>query len=277
MLFLQSNNITDLYCWVDDLLPQTSHPRGGRPSILSDSELVTILVWNVLVVHQKTLKDVYDWVKRYHRNEFPIIPSTYQGFVAHCHRTSPLCLYLLGRLLCTREPVRIMDSTMLPVCKIYRADTHTVARNVAAFGKNHQGWHYGFKLHASIGMNGTLCGISITPANIHDAQMMGRILNKHAKIAVGDTLYGARVMGRIIWERYGTVVVAPPHPSQKHKLTAPWQIQLLHQRPKIESVFDVLKEHLHLVTSFARSSKGYLLHYVRILLAYQILALCGVF
>jgi len=50
-----------------------------------------------------------------------------------------------------------------------------------------------------------------------------------------------------------------------------WQHKLLTFRSKIESVFDYLKEHLHLVSSFPRSVMGYLLHYVRILLAYLIM------
>jgi hypothetical protein len=85
--------------------------------------------------------------------------------------------------------------------------------------------------------------------------------------------YGASVMRERMWRRYGTIIIAPPHPKQKRKIATPWQIGLLNIRSKIESVFDYLKEHMHLVTSFARSVNGYLLHYVRILLAYQIMAL----
>ena len=80
-------------------------------------------------------------------------------------------------------------------------------------------------------------------------------------------------MGGIIKKRYGTVIIAPPWPSQKKKIATPWQIDLLNQRAKIETVFDYLKEHLHLVTSFPRSVAGYLVHYVRVLLSYQIVAL----
>lgn len=275
MLSLQPHHITDLYCLVDDLLPrQPANPRGGRPSLLSDSELVTALIWNALVLRQKTIKDLYRSLQLYHQPEFPRLPR-YRGFVTDCHRITAVCLSLLQQLLCTTEPVRIMDTTMLPVCKPHRVDSHKVARNIADFGKNHQGWHYGFKLHASVDARGALCGIALTPASVYDAQMMPKILNEHAKVAVGDTLYGASVMRRHIWERYGTVIVAPPHPAQKKKLLTHWQYLLLRWRSKIESVFDYLKEHLHLVTSFPRSITGYLFHYVRILLAYQLLALAS--
>ena len=98
----------------------------------------------------------------------------YQRFVAHCHRTIPHLSLVLEALLQTQTETRIMDATMLPVCKLYRVDSHKVARRVAKFGKNHQGWHYGFKLHASIDMRGRLCGVALTPANIYDAQSNAR-------------------------------------------------------------------------------------------------------
>lgn len=274
LLSLQSHHIVDLYYWVDELLPKhLPNPAGGRPAILTPSELITVLIWNTLVVQQQTLKGIYDWLCMYHRKEFPQLPTTYQGFVAACHRAAPLCLYVMQQLLCTTEPIRIVDSTMLPVCKRQRADSHKVAQNIARFGRNHQGWHFGFKLHAAIDLKGALCALALTPANAFDAHLLVQLLNEHTKIAVGDTTYGARVMREIIWERYGTVIIAPPHPKQTKKIAALWQNELLSMRSKIEAVFDVLKQHLHLVTSFARSVKGYLLHYIRILLSYQIVAL----
>lgn len=135
------------------------------------------------------------------------------------------------------------------------------------------GWHYGFKLHASVNIRGQLCGLALTPANVHDAQMMPYILNENTDVAVGDTAYTARVMREYLWKAYGTVIISPPHPKQNKKVLASWQHLLLRMRPKIESVFDYLKEHLHFVSSFPRSVKGYLLHYLRILLGYQILML----
>jgi hypothetical protein len=162
---------------------------------------------------------------------------------------------------------------MLEVCKLVRADSHKVAVNIAQFGKNHQGWHYGFKLHASVNTRRQLSAIYFTPANFHDAQAMSYILNSKTKLAVGDGGYTASVMKRFIWRKYGTIVISPPHPKQKKQLMTPWQKKVLRIRPKIECVFDYLKEHLHLVSSFPRSVDGYFVHYLRILLGYQVLAI----
>lgn len=166
--------------------------------------------------------------------------------------------------------LRFADSTMIPVCKLIRANHHKVARGIADFGKNWQGWHFGFKLHASVNAQGKLCGIHFTPASHYDAQSIPHLVKGDAKILVGDTHYGASVMKNRMWKERGVFILAPPHPKQKKKIVALWQIALLRARPKIESVWDSLKEHFHLVSSFPRSVMGYIFHYLRILLAYQL-------
>lgn len=271
MLILTKNHITHLYVWVDDVVSQ-KQKSVGRPSQLSSSELVTILIWNVLTVRQKNLKDIYKSILREYDKEFPNMPC-YENFVKHCHRTLPLLINILQTMLDTNASVRIMDSTMLQVCKLVRSDAHKTCKNIAQYGKNHQGWHYGFKLHLSINSKGQISGLVFTPANVHDAQAMPMILNEKTKIAVGDGGYTASIMRQYLWEKQGTLIVSPPHPKQKKKMSTKWQIDLLKARPKVESVFDYLKEHLHLVSSFPRSVKGYLLHYVRIILGYQLMAL----
>ncbi len=268
MPILQPHHIVDLYCAVDSYMPKKTK-GSGRPPALEESEVLTILLWHTLTLKQATLKDIYSAACLYHRKDFPRLP-TYQTFVEECHRAVPHMFTLLGELLCNQETIRLMDATMLEVCKLHRVDSYKVAPHMARFGRNWQGWHFGFKLHTSISLKGELCGLALTGANVYDAQMMVKILNQHCKVAIGDTLYGAKVMGGIIKERYGTVIIATPHPTQKKKIATPWQLFLLNARSKIESVFDYLKNHLHLVSSFPRSMAGYLVHYVRVLLAYQI-------
>jgi hypothetical protein len=274
MLFLYPEHITELYAWTDDHLPKRlPSPKGGRPSNLTDSELVTMLIWNTLVLRQKTLKDVHAFIRMYHANDFPALQG-YNAFLAQCHRTLPLCVWLLEQLLVTEDPIRFLDATMLPVCRLKRAKTHKTARNIAQFGKNWQGWHYGFKLHAGINQRHQLSAVFFTSANVHDGAVIEKLLGGDGlRIAVGDSLYGAQKTRARFWEERGIFLLAPPHHAHRTKVAAPWQSDLLSERSKIESVFDYLKEHLHLVTSFARSVRGYFFHYIRILLGYQILAL----
>ena len=262
---LQRHHIVDLFVWVDDYLPKPSRAKGGRPPTLKSSEVLTILIWDGLSEPHKTLKDTYRWIKRDYGDYFPKLPN----FVAQCHQVLPLMVWFIQTLLRYDADLRFADSTMLPVCKNHRADCHKVAKSVAAWGKNWQGWHYGFKLHASIDQDHNLTGIYFTPADGYDAQNMEQLIKGATKGLVGDSHYGASVMRGRLWKKYGILVVAPPHYKQRKKLMSGLQFLLLTMRPKIEATFDYLKEHMFLVSSFPRSVEGYFVHYLRVLLGYQ--------
>lgn len=266
---IQKQHIVDIFVWVDDNLPKQANNRlGGRPSSLTDSELLTIIIWDGLTEPHKNLSSLYTWVGREYQDCFPRLPA-YQNFVAHVHRLLPRMVWLLQSLLESGAPLRFADSTMLPVCRPIRADRHRVAKGVAQFGKNWQGWHYGFKLHAAIDHNNRLAALVFTPASEHDNQHMEQLVDIHTKILVGDSHYGGSVVRKRLWKKHKTIVIAPPHHTQKKKVATQWQMLLLHMRPKIEATFGKLKEHHFLVTSFPRSVKGYFVHYVRVLLGYQ--------
>lgn len=271
---IQLEHITDLYVIVDELLRDQKKIglKLGRKTILSDSEMITILVWNVLTMKQKTIKDLYTFLRLHLGNEFPEIPK-YGGFVAHCNRLIPELFSILSKLLMDKTVIRFLDSTFVEVCKNHRADRYRVAKEIVAWGKNHQGWHFGFKLHAAIDAKGRLCALVVTKGDVYDAQRIPKLVNRYTKVIVGDSHYGATAMYEYIYEKYGILIIAPPHYKQKTKIMAMWQQLLLNMRSKIESMFDYLKEHLHLVTSFPRSAPGYLAHYLRVLIGYQIISL----
>lgn len=268
---LHKDHIIDLFVLVDDSLPKKLKARkgAGRPSNLTHSEIVTLLIWNSLVMKQKTLRDVYEYSRIHFSAEFKRIPS-YNAFLDHCHKITGILLFMLKKLLNTKSVIKFVDSTMIEVCKLQRADSHRVAKSIAAFGKNHQGWHYGLKLHAAFDANGFLCGFILTPANVHDAQALRALSNSDTRVIVGDSAYGAKAMYEYIYKRDGALIVTPPHYKQTKKIATLWQNFLLNWRSKVESNFDILKNHLHLVTSFPRSVKGFLFHYTRVLLGYQV-------
>lgn len=270
MPLLYCENITELFVWVDEMVPkQLTQKNVGRPRALADEEMVTILVWNVLVLKHKNWKDLHRFLRIYHRRDFPRLPK-YNAFLVLCHRVAEVCFRVLQRILVTDAPLKFMDGTMLPVCKHKRADDHKVAKGAANFGKNWQGWHYGFKLHASVTRDGKLCALAFTQASVHEKNIVSKLLGTFTKVAVGDSSYGGKNLRETVWKTRGTYILAPAFHGQK-KLMSKWQEDLLEQRSCIESVFDYLKEHLHLVTSFPRSVYGYLAHYAMVLLGYQVM------
>ncbi len=269
MRVLRSLHILPLYVMVDDSLAVVAKPKGGRPSVLRDSEVITILAFNLLTCQQQTLRQVYGWVSQYHSSDFPVLPN-YQNFVKHCHRLIPALAEILNSLLASEAELRFMDSTMLEVCRLVRRRWHKVARGYAKTGYNHQGEHYGFKLHMSIDNDGLICAYVFSDALAHDSRAIPYLVDKNTKVAVGDSGYRS-ALHKKIYELFGTVFVVPPHYKQKKQMMTKSQLKLLRRRPKIETVFDYLKEHLHLQSSFPRSMQGYALHYLRVLLGYQLL------
>jgi len=270
MRALQPNHIVDIYVWVAETLPDEAKPKGGRPLCIRDSELLTLFIWNSLTnTCSKTLKQLYDWIYMYHTQDIKAVP-TYGAFVVQCHRVIPKLLLLVSMTLESTTKVRFCDSTMLPVCKQARVKEHKVAKGFANWGFNHQGPHFGFKLHAAIDAQNRLVAIVFTPAGRYDGQLLDKLVNSYTKYAVGDSHYGGGVERKKLWQQYHVIVVAYPHHKQKRKVTAGWQQFLMHMRPKIEATFDQLKEHRHLVSSFPRSVEGYFLHYLRVILGYQV-------
>jgi hypothetical protein len=157
MSVLHHHNILPLYVWVDDAVASASQPKKtGRPAVLRDSEVVTILIFNLFTCQQQTFRQIYDWIYQYHQEDFPVLPN-YQNFVKHCHRLVPQLNQLLSSLLASEASLRFMDSTMLEVCRLVRRKYHRVARGYAHTGYNWQGEYYGFKLHASVDNEGKLC------------------------------------------------------------------------------------------------------------------------
>jgi len=266
MRALRRQHIVDVFVWVDDSLPKQVKP--GAKSVLSDSELATILIWDGLTEPHQNLAEVYTWIKREYQDCFPRLPA-YQNFVAHCHRLLPTLSWLLQSTLSTAAPLRFVDSTMLPVCRLVRAERHKVARGVAQFGKNHQGWHYGFKLHASIDHESKFAALYFTPANESDVLQLKHLVNSATSIVVGDAGYTAKITQRHIWRDYHCIVISPPRPRQQWAM-ARWQHVLLTLRPKIEATFSNLKGRSHFVTSYPRSVRGYFVHYIRVLLGWQL-------
>jgi hypothetical protein len=240
--------------------------------LLRDSELLTLVIWNAITeMYSPTLIHLYRWIRDYHfgRGKEVLHIPRYKGFVAQLHRLGPKLRQLLDAVLESAAPLRFADSTMLEVCRLVRAGRHRVARGTAAFGKNWQGWHYGFKLHASCNANRQLCAVAFTAANEADVLQLRQLVNTTTDVVVGDAGYTARVTRRHLWRDFHCLVVSPPRPRQQWTM-AGWQYQLLRTRPKIEAVFDYLKEHMHLVSSFPRSVHGYAVHYLRVLLGYQV-------
>lgn len=179
---------------------------------------------------------------------------------------------VLQGLLSSGAKLRFLDSTMLEVCRLVRRGWHKVARGFARTGYKWQGQHFGFKLHLSVDNDGKICAFVFSDAATHDSRAIPYLVDSSTEVAVGDSGYRS-ALNKKLHKRWGTIFIVPPHYKQRKQIITRSQLKLLRRRPKIETVFDYLKQHLHLQNSFPRSMQGYALHYLRVLLGYQLLQL----
>lgn len=277
----KGDTLLTLYTTVDDLVQTAPTPThrgpGGRPTILSDAELVTALVYAVGIAGTKTLKAAYNLTANSHGREFPELPA-YEGFTQHIHRAAPLLWWVLGQLCQpqTGDQIRLVDATKIPVCKNIRANAHQVTKGVADWGKTGEGWFFGFKLHLAVTERGALRVAILTPGNVNDRTQLDSLLKGFQGTALGDGGYLVHpTVRQSFWHR-GVWLLTGVRKNMRKLMTA-WQYGLLKVRQRIEGVNDYLKEHLNLVTSFPRSVVGYLVHYLSVLIAYQLHATSGVF
>ena len=84
MKTVSSDTIIDLCVWLDDHL--VKKPRTGRPAALSESELLTILLFSALTENHQRLSEIYGWAGRVYPGWFKL--PNYANFVAAAHRHS---------------------------------------------------------------------------------------------------------------------------------------------------------------------------------------------
>lgn len=123
-------NLTELFCTVDDFcklfLPEWNKhllasglKKRNRPSKLSISELMTIII-AFHQSHYRNFKNFYSgYVQRFLQREFPNLVS-YNRFVElQSSILMPLCFFVLSRQA-TKTGLYFVDSTTLKVCHIKR-------------------------------------------------------------------------------------------------------------------------------------------------------------
>lgn len=267
-------DLVKTFCIIDDffsIITVNKERKGGRPSILSVSELVTICVIGQ-VYEISCIKRLYELVRDCFSSEFTL-PS-YKSFVCGMNDISKPLLLFINSLLLTRNTTHgdicFVDGTKIEVCKIYRESRHKTMKKLATKSKSTTGWWYGLKLHTICDRKGNLMKIRITTATVGEREVLSSFMDElHDSIIVGDAGYISSELETKANQNNNILLTA----KRKNMKTVAetWQNKVMNMRSRIETVFDVLKERYNLVTSLPRSINGYLAHYIRCLFGYMML------
>ena len=298
-LTVDTNNfdLVQVFCIFDDviqLLKLNHKPLGGRPSCLSVTEVCTIvLLQKEFNIGNK--KALYKYIYQYHKADFPKLGS-YKSFNQALNLYSKFLLEIIVFLMQINYnqsgELVFIDSTTLPVCKIWRERKHKTMNQLARKSKTTTGWFYGLKLHILCDEKGNLLKIAFTTGNVDDRVILNKFLERiKEKIIGADALFiykigsersdggyvskecqeKAKKNDNILLSaiRSNMCILEQNALSEAMKgIGAMWQQKILNMRSVVETCFSVMKTRLNLVNTLARSIDGYLAHYIRCLFMY---------
>jgi len=270
-------DIVTIFCDIDDFChrllmaqyPQlAAHSRQSkqRPSCLTLSEIMTILVF-FHASHYRTFKHFYvAHMLGQRRGEFPTLPS-YTRFVELIPMTLlPLCAYVQTR---KGQPtgLQFIDSLPIRVCHNRRISSHRVFAGLAQRGKGSMGWFYGFKLHLVINEQGELLGLTLTPGQVDDRRPVRKLVRHLWGKLFGDRGYISQELFEQLWSQ-DLQLITKLKRNMKNKLMPILDKVLLRKRALIECVNDQLKNISQIEHTRHRSATNGIVNMLAAVVAY---------
>ncbi len=237
--------------------------KSGRPLSIPIKEAVTLaLYWHTS--GRTTKKSVYDDFKEH-------LHCTYKTLVIAINRQCWIIAYILMKLFRLNHsgahPVKHVDSTPLPVCKVKNAKHHKTMTEFAGWGKTGMGWFYGLKLHMCSDLNRKILALKLTSGNTDDRYVVIDLTKELDGIFVMDAGYISKKLEQEIFVEGKRIALIQPRRSMK-KLATQLELALYQTRFQIEFNFRDLKMFFGLVSSTPRSVEGYLTNYFSSLVGY---------
>jgi hypothetical protein len=269
-------NLVEVYCLAANLTSKIDgHLKKttiGRKPILNRAEYITLAI-----IKQerciRTNKDLYDLVKYCMNRDFPNLPS-YQQFCEGLE-SNFVYLMLINHILCkmnvsSENAEYIVDSTALPICKTIYSNSAKVGLGLADYGKNLEGWFFGFKLHIIITSNMDIVSFKFSKASSSDLSA----LDSHMTSGLlghlfGDKGYISAKKTKELLEQQLRLVTRPR--KNMKQLPVETDVALLISiRQRVETVFGQLKDNFMLICRKARSVNSFLSNALAALLAYTL-------
>jgi hypothetical protein len=274
--------LTRIFCQVDDfckelnqyhsakLLPGSPNSYGtrGRKRCLSDSEIMTILIFFQSSCFRNFKNFYTNFICRYWKKEFPNLPS-YNRFIEIMNKVI-FHLILFSQLNTGKKTgIYYIDSTCLPVSHLKRSKRHKTFEDIAEYGRTSVGWFFGLKLHIVINEQGELIAFKVTRGNTNDAKASESLLKSLQGLAFGDKGYIGKILFSRLLEK-GLKLITRTRKNMRPINYTKFEKQLLDQRGIIETVINHFKHHYHVWHTRHRSVMNALTHLMAAVAAYVI-------
>ena len=190
------SNLVEVYCLASNLTKKIDQnikkSNVGRKGILSRADYITMAI-----IKQerclRTNKDLYQLIQYCMKRDFPAMPS-YQQFCEGLE-SSFMYLAMIGQVLAQmnqsqEEDEYIVDASAMPICKSIYANQACLGQGLADYGKNLEGWFFGFKIHLIINKNMEIVSFKFSPASTSDIDALDEKMVHGLKgFLIGDKEY----------------------------------------------------------------------------------------
>jgi Transposase DDE domain len=270
-------DLTELYTEIDDFCRQFVIALNER--LIGNEKIITIDTGGLSLSEVLTILIYYhfsrfDCLKHYYliklvngfKKEFPKLPS-YNRFVERIPEVALLAIAYLQFKQAKFEGSGYIDATPLRVCHNKRTNSHKVFKLTAKLGKSSMGWFYGFKLHVICDFAGNIVKCRISDGAANDLKVGAKMMKDLKGKIYGDKGYiGKKEFLQLLDQ--GLILITGVKKNMKNRLLELWDKILLKKRSLIESVYNIMKNTLHLEHSRHRSSINGGIYYITTLIAY---------
>ena len=254
--------LTGLYVKIDEYLER--RPRPGRPPKLTDAELLTLAVAQVLLGVRSDARWLR-FVPRALPGAFPYLPGQ-SGYNKRLRGAVPLIKRLIRVLAADTDlwtdPVWITDSTPVECARSRPAAKRSDLAGWAGYGycASHSRFFWGLRLHLICTPAGLPVSWALADPKLDDRQVLMAILEQDPALTAGrpglvviaDKGYVSAELDAFLADR-GVQLLRP---SYRNRSPRPGEHLLKPIRQLIESVNDTLKGQLDLELHGGRSIDG---------------------
>lgn len=263
-----------VYCAACSLFPAPPEQkrRRGRPRLISDNELICLMVAQMLlgIDSERRFLPIAGWRLRH---LFPQLPAqtTYND---RCRELTPK-LVTLWRAIASELPgfhdnLLLLDTTPLPCGQSRLTTNRSELAPYCGFGYSpaHSRFFWGMRLVLLCGPDGTVVDFDLVPADTPEREAALVLLERqplHGQLVLCDKGFAGREFEQAAHE-LGALIIRPSRADEPERPRPP----LGFIRQRIESIVETLKDELTLERHRARTPHGLLSR-----IAARILALCA--
>jgi hypothetical protein len=275
--------IISVFCLIDDRIKgrHRSYRKRGPAPKLSDSEVITMeIVAEFLGID--TDKGIYTYFRRHYAHYFPkvreIHRTTFTRQAANLWKVKEIIWqHLLKQELVVlgegEEPLMVIDSLPIPVCKKSRSYRCKVMRELSERGRDtNLGKFLGMRAHLVVAWPGIILRANVCGADTHDLHLAERLLDGLGEgLVLADRNYWSpNVMEQLQNHEGGPTLMARfklKNQTEKQRGLV-WPGWLSKKRQRIETIFSQLVERYQMKVVWARDTWHFSSRFVRKILSH---------